>query len=121
MQVERSGFRCRRGSCGRGGRRKKGNQGRADALWRTNELRDPRILVARALPLAAPATQAAMVRRAQRREKEMLAGVRSGAGRMKREKMLPEDCRVCRSRRSSRPRASLSAWSSVKKTRGVNE
>jgi len=40
---------------------------------------------ARPLPREAPATQAAMVRRARRQEKEMLAGARSDEARMGRE------------------------------------
>ena len=58
-------------------------------MWKVNELRDPRTVGSGPFPLAAPAAQAAMVRRARRREKEMLAGVRSEAARMRREEMSP--------------------------------
>ena len=64
----------------------------ADTLWEVNERRDPRKVEARPLPRAAPAVQAAMVRRARRRENEMLAGVRSEEARIGREGMSPEDC-----------------------------
>ena len=66
----------------------------ADTLWEVNELRDAGTVEARPLPRAAPATQTAMVRRARRQEKEMLAGVRSEEARMGREGMSPEDYRV---------------------------
>ena len=65
---------------------------RADTLWEVNNRRHPRTMEARPLPRIALATQAAMVRRARRREKEMFAGARSGEARMGREGMSLEDC-----------------------------
>ena len=59
----------------------------ADTLWEVNELKGHITMEARPLPRAAPATQAAMVRRARRREKEMLACVRSEEARMGQEGM----------------------------------
>ena len=49
-------------------------------MWEVNARRDPRWVEAHPLPRAAPATHAAMVRRARRRENEMLAGCEDRRG-----------------------------------------
>ena len=55
-----------------------------------NERRDPRRVEARPLPRAAPAAQAAMVRRARRRKQKVLAGAGSEEASMGRKGMSPQ-------------------------------